>query len=140
MQGEKCLDLGILTSIFRDKHQIARVLSSIRRGKEARGWYLSIVPLSAQSKHLIKALAPGHEPAEAPECAATKIAPADSLKFTVSLHFEHADSRANINKEVGKQVFVSCSQQAIQMKTHATGMPMCNVQGSLQAIQVNNYC
>lgn len=72
--------------------------------------HLGIVALCAQGQHLIKALASGHEPAKAPEGAATKIAPADAFKLPISLDLEHADSGANVDKQIREQVFVGCSQ------------------------------
>ena len=71
---------------------------------------LCIVALGAQSKHLVKALASGHQPAQAPEGASTKIAATDSLKLAIALYFEHAHSRADIDKQIWKEILVSCTQ------------------------------
>ncbi len=73
--------------------------------------YLCVVALGAQGKHLVKALAPGHQPAEAPEGASAKIATADPLKFAIALHLKHADTRANVDKKIGEEILVSCTQQ-----------------------------
>lgn len=72
----------------------------------------AVVASHAELQHFVKALAPGEQPAKAPgSCPQT--AATHPFILPIALDLQKGSSRPNVHQQVGIQISVSCTTQAL---------------------------